>query len=181
MTSVAIVAQALFRKFFTLWYGPDSLCQGLWFVTASGIVGIWASNNLVEHYWRLIHGNATQAVSPLVKASVSAPRFLTKEMPKMLENDYINRFTVGAGRRLALLGYDPMKYSMLATTALLGHNDICGLLNNELVDPLTDDVTEWVVNNLSSLNTPHSVGRVERLMQAHNGTSDGPAWSGSEE
>jgi hypothetical protein len=170
-----------FRKFFTLWYGPDSLCQGLWFVTASGIVGIWASNNLVEHYWRLIRGNATQAVSPLVKANVSAPRFLTKEMPKMLENDYINRFTVGAGRRLALLGYDPMKYSMLATTALLGHNDICGLLNNELVDPLTDDVTEWVVNNLSSLNTPHSVGRVERLMQAHNGTSDGPAWSGSEE
>jgi hypothetical protein len=108
-----------FAVFFQKGYGVDSLCGGLWFVFASGVVFIYGNNNSLEKYWHDLKGNLKQLVPPVFNLVVGIDQFLMHEIQKLMQFDLDYRCGVNIGKNLQSRCFLPLGSVTLGIVALM--------------------------------------------------------------
>jgi hypothetical protein len=92
MSAWVAIEEEVFANFFKEWYGPDSPCQGLWFILMSGVVSVLPSNNPLEGYFSCIKGDIPQQRMAVCQLNAPFQQFLETEIPKLLEYDFNYRW-----------------------------------------------------------------------------------------
>jgi hypothetical protein len=113
------LGEEVFVTMFRHHYGPDSICEGKWFLLSGDFVYVLPNNNIVENYWSELKGKTPQQRLPVVCLMVNLTRFVHDEIPKLVEHDYLHRCGVKVGGNLESLGYRPLDHNILGLTALM--------------------------------------------------------------